>query len=205
MTLAWFERWAGVLGGAAAVLVLAGLWLFFQEREDYEQRDLRGRTQLIVAAEEGDLERVEYLLEQNVRVDAGDDCQWTAMMRAAAGGHSDILVRLLDQGADINHREKSGYTALMGAAVNNRLETAQILVERGADLDIQETESGQTALMWGVRNRNPDMVRLLLSAGADTSLTNRQGQSVRDLALQASAGEPSARLEEIREVLGCQP
>lgn len=139
VVLAWIERWAGVLGGAAAVLVLAGLWLFFQGGEDYVQRDLRGRTALIVAAEEGDLERVDYLLEQGVRIDAGDDCQWTAMMRAAAGGHSEILVRLL------------------------------------------------------------------LSAGADTSLTNRQGQSVRDLALQASAGEPSARLEEIREVLGCQP
>ncbi|WP_372972522.1 ankyrin repeat domain-containing protein [Marinobacter sp.] len=203
--MAWLDRWSGVLGGVVAVLVLAGLWFFLQEGEDFEQRDLRGRTPLIVAAEEGDLERVEYLLEQNVRVDAGDDCQWTAMMRAASGGHSEILVRLLDEGADINHREKSGYTALMGAAVNNRLETARILVERGADLDVQETESGQTALMWGVRNRNPDMVRLLLSAGADTALTNKQGESVRELALQASAGESPARLEKIREVLGCQP
>jgi hypothetical protein len=59
--------------------------------------------------------------------------------------------------------------------------------------------------MWGVRNRNPHMVRLLLSAGADTSLINHQGESVKDMARQASAGESSAGLDEIREALGCQP
>ncbi len=195
------ERWSGVLGGLVAVMVLAGLWFFFQEGEDYEQRDLRGRTPLIVAAEAGDLERVEYLLEQDVRVDAEDDCQWTAMMRAAAGGYSEILVLLLDHGAEIDHREKTGYTALMGAAVNNRPDTARILLERGADPDIQETENGQTALMWGVRNRNPEVVKLLLSAGADTTLVNHDGETAKDLALKASTGASPENLEEIREAL----
>ncbi len=198
------ERWSGVLGGMAAVLVLAGLWLLFFGGEDYEARDLRGRTPIIVAAEEGNLERVRFLMDKGVRIDAGDDCNWTAMMRAAAGGYREIMELLLDEGADINHLEKSGYSALMGAVVNNRLETARVLVERGAELDVQETENGQTALMWAARNRNPELVQLLVEAGADSTLTNGEGRTVEDLAraMEADNSEPVVR---IREVLGCSP
>lgn len=197
------ERWSGWLGALLAVVVLVALWLTLWQQESLETRDIRGRTPLIVAAEEGNAEEVRNLVGKGARIDAGDDCNWTAMMRAAAGGHNDILEYLLDNGADIDHLEKTGYSALMAAVVNNRPESARILVAHEAELDIQEKENGQTALMWAVRNRNPALVQLLLSAGADTAIENRKGQTAKDLALLASAEDEGERLELVREALGC--
>lgn len=75
-----------MLGGLAAVTVLVILWQLFSAGEDPEARDLRGRTPLIVAAEEGGSARVRKLVDRGAVIDASDDCNWTAMMRAAAGG-----------------------------------------------------------------------------------------------------------------------
>ena len=196
------ERWSGWLGALLAVALLVAVGQVLWEDDSLEERDLRGRTPLIVAAEEGNAAEVRRLVEKGARVDAGDDCNWTAMMRSAAGGHTDVLRYLLEQGAAVNHLEKTGYSALMGAVVNNRPGAARILLARGAELDIQEKENGQTALMWAVRNRNPELVQLLLSAGADADIENRKGQTAKDLAMLVSA-EEDEDMEAIREALGC--
>ncbi|MGC8120733.1 ankyrin repeat domain-containing protein [Marinobacter sp. VGCF2001] len=200
----FWERWSGMLGAVLALALLLGLWMFLGEGENLEARDSRGRTPLIVAAEQGETERVAELVEQGAHVDAGDDCNWTAMMRAASRGHAETLAFLLDHGAEINHTDKTGYTALMGAVIANRPDAVRLLLARGANPDIQEYENGQTALMMAVRNRNPELVSLLLSAGADPELVNKAGKSARDLALTASAGE-RAPMPQILEALGCEP
>ncbi len=79
----FWERWSGLLGGAMlALALLLGFWQLLGEGEDLEARDSRGgRTPpLIVAAEEGETDRVAELVERGgARVDAGgDDCNWTA-------------------------------------------------------------------------------------------------------------------------------
>ncbi len=106
--MGFWERWSGLLGAMLALALLLGFWQLLGEGEDLEARDSRGRTPLIVAAEDGETDRVAELVESGARVDAGDDCNWTAMMRAASRGHTDILAFLLDHGAEINHTEKTG-------------------------------------------------------------------------------------------------
>lgn len=202
--MGFLERWSGWLGALVAVGVLVALWQILWEDDSLEARDIRGRTPLIVAAEEGNAKKVRSLVGKGARIDAGDDCNWTAMMRAASGGHTDILVYLLDNGADIDHLEKTGYSALMGAVVNNRPESVKILIERGAELDVQEKENDQTALIWAVRNRNPELVRLLLTAGADPDIENRKGQTAKDLVVLASVEEESEEVGLICEALGCE-
>lgn len=179
--MGFFERRGGLLGATFMVLVLAGFWYALFGGEDYEARDNRGRTPLIVAAEEGDAERVDYLLAHGVQIDALDDCRWSAMMRAAASGHLQIVRTLLERGAAIDRRDKSGYTAVLAAVINNRPQVLAVLIERGADLDVQEDDTGSTALMWAMREGNVAMQQMLLAAGADPDLLNKAGETARDI------------------------
>lgn len=187
MTKSFFDRWAGALGGFSMLLLLIGLWYGLFGREDHEARDIRGRTPIIVAAEEGDAVRVRQLLTKGVQVDAVDDCRWTAMMRAAASGHADIVITLLEHGAAIDHREKSGYTAVMAAVINNHPDMLAALLRRGADVNVQETEGGNSALMWAAKDGNAAMLQMLLEAGADPALRNKAGETARDLSDQRLA------------------
>ncbi len=109
-----FERWAGLLGLVFALLLLAGFWYALSGGEDLEARDNRGRTPLIIAAEQGDVARVDDLLARGVQLEALDDCGWSAMMRAAASGHTAIVQTMLDRGAAIDRRDKVGYTSRAG-------------------------------------------------------------------------------------------
>ena len=69
-----------LVSGLLLGLICSGLYLWFTP--EVAQRDVRGRTLLIQAAENGDLKTVENLIERGVDVHARDDCRWTALMCA---------------------------------------------------------------------------------------------------------------------------
>ena len=158
------SNYAGVAG---AVTGLALLWVLFSllQPEEIERRDERGRTALIVAAENGALQEVRRLLDRGAVIDARDDCEWTAMMRAAAGGHLEILSLLLDRGAELNPVDKGGYSALLVAVINNQTATASLLIARGADASLASDPPVQTPLMWARKNANTVLVVALTQAG----------------------------------------
>ena len=162
--MTFFERWAGALGAVTVlVLLAAGAWMIVGN-EGLESRDKRGRTPLIVAAEQGDTRRVRELLASGARLEAEDDCQWTALMRAASHGHLECVQTLLDEGAAVDHRGKIGFTALMAAAMNGHHATAALLIEHGADLSLRESETGKNALQLALMNDDTEMIELLLEA-----------------------------------------
>lgn len=166
-----------------ALLALAGSLIYLtMQALDTEQRDPRGRTLLIQAAEEGELEAVQRLLQRGAEVDACDDCRWTAMMRAAMNGHTPVVQLLLDHGADINARDKGGYTALMVAAANGYIDTVQLLLARGAEVNVQDKDMSWSALLWAAKEGEADVVRLLLVAGAAPELRDKEGMSALDWA-----------------------
>lgn len=160
----FFERWAGTLGVVAALALVGAFVLVMFSGEDLEARDNRGRTPLIVAAEEGNAARVRDLLARGARIEAEDDCQWTALMRAASQGHTEVVRMLIDQGAAVDNRGKIGFTALMAAAMNGHYDTAELLIAHGADLSPRETETGKNALELAIMNGDRRMIELLIEA-----------------------------------------
>ena len=88
--------------------------------------------QLIVAAREGKIERVEKLLAKGADVNAGDIAGQTALMYAAGEGHSEIAEFLIEQGANVDVKNKAGRTALMIAETLGHSEIARLLKEAGA-------------------------------------------------------------------------
>ena len=86
-----------------------------------------GYTELTLAAAEGHMEKVKYLVEQGTDIDAQDKYGKTAMMYAARYGDIDIVMYLVEQGADINLKTSEGKTALAIAEEREYQEIIDIL------------------------------------------------------------------------------
>ena len=122
--------------------------------------------ELLLAAEAGDLQRLEKLLSYSGQVDLRDACRWTPLMKAALNGHEEVVRRLLAEGADVNAEDKGGYTALMLAASNDHWKIVKLLAEAGAEVDHREKTRGWTALGWARRLEHARTVAVLEALGA---------------------------------------
>jgi len=67
------------------------------------------------------------LLEGGVDINAQDSQGWTALMMAAAHGHTEIVRMMLERGADREIKEEKGLTALMMAQQYNYSEYRTIV------------------------------------------------------------------------------
>uniref|UniRef100_A0A1B0FEK1 Uncharacterized protein n=1 Tax=Glossina morsitans morsitans TaxID=37546 RepID=A0A1B0FEK1_GLOMM len=77
---------------------------------DLEQPDEHGATPLHVAAANGYMKVVEFLLEMHVNVDALDRDMWSPVHAAACWGHLEVLEILAQFGADLNIKNKDDET-----------------------------------------------------------------------------------------------
>ena len=133
------------------------------------------------ASKNGDIKRINQLLDEGVDINIRDSNGWTALMVASRysnnGSSLDTVRLLLDRGTDINIQEHGGWTALMVASRHSNndssLDTVRLLLDRGADTNIQDN-NGWTPLMSASRYSNNgsslDTVRLLLDRGAGINI-----------------------------------
>jgi uncharacterized protein len=103
----------------------------------------RGRSgmPLFLAAGEGKLEVVRYLLDEGADVNAREALGNTALMEAAYFGHIDILKELLLRGADINTFGEQG-TALDVAMMRKNTAAVDVLRHHGGK-SAREIQSGR--------------------------------------------------------------
>ena len=107
--------WAALIGNEDIVDMLIA--------KGANQADLQSITtnkekmigELMCAAECGHLETVEYLIENNVDMDAKNDDGSTALIYAAANGQSEIVDILIRTGASLDEEDAYGRTALAWA------------------------------------------------------------------------------------------
>jgi ankyrin repeat protein len=141
---------------------------------------------LVSAAENGDLQLVQLLLDRGVHTE--DRClrRQTALGIAAYQGHSELARKLLDAGAAVhtpvfNVDHRLAYThssALCEAVAEDHQSVVEVLLTHKADpntrkyhLDHSDT-AGRTALHIAVTNENERIVQLLLNAGARVNELN---------------------------------
>ncbi|XP_017489933.1 PREDICTED: protein phosphatase 1 regulatory subunit 16A isoform X2 [Rhagoletis zephyria] len=77
---------------------------------DLEEPDCQGATPLHIAAANGYVRVVEFLLEMHVNVDAVDKDMWSPVHAAACWGHLEVLEMLAQCGADLNAKNKDDET-----------------------------------------------------------------------------------------------
>jgi len=93
------------------------------------------REQLHRAAQNGDLARVEELLQQKYPVNRFDDLGKTPLHYAVQEGHLEVVDRLIRAGANVNAHDKRtiGNTPLGDNARECSYEIAKRLIDAGAD------------------------------------------------------------------------
>ena len=95
-----------------------------------------GETPLIVCARTGASEAVKLLVARGANVNVKEALQGhTALMRAAAGKHADVVRTLVEHGADVHARSRGGFTPLLFASQQGDIESARILLAASARVD----------------------------------------------------------------------
>ena len=138
---------------------------------------------LINAANKGDSEVVEALLDSGADINARDEQNQTALHQAASRGHTPIVKLLLERGADVNAKNLFGQTPLLGPVYRGSLDIVGALLGAGADVDARSELSGQTPLLT-VSTLRTEVVEALLEESADV---NAKGEAYHETALMLAA------------------
>ena len=121
-------------------------------------------TPLHIAAENGELEIVEFLLAHGADVNASSE-EETVLGKAVKGGNPEIVKLILEKKPNVNEVYYYRRTALGDAAYGNNPEIIKLLLEHGADVNQQDPD-GITALQ-GILGYSEieEAAKLIYSAG----------------------------------------
>jgi ankyrin repeat protein len=106
---------------------MVGFWDWFLKRAGYWD------NKLLEAAKNGDLIKVQTLLEKGANPKAKDNIGLTPLHYAADLGYVEIVELLLERGADPKAKDNIGLTPLHIAALWGHVKIVKLLLERGAD------------------------------------------------------------------------
>jgi ankyrin repeat protein len=129
------------------------------------------------AARDGDLEKVQCLLNQGIDVDSTDEDGNTALIIASNEGHIDIVQLLLKKNAKLDiQATEGGSTALICASAEGHLEIVKALLTKNSNVDIQN-QYGCTALLLSSSHGQLEVVRALLEKGAKVDIQDEDGDT----------------------------
>jgi hypothetical protein len=120
--------------------------------------------EMISAAAEGNLRRVDQRIEQGADVNAVEDGH-TALMEAAMGGHTDVVRILLKNRANVHMRTERSLTALLVATCHGHGDVVKLLLKNKADPNDKANVTGSALAAASCRGFS-DIVKLLLDYGA---------------------------------------
>jgi len=169
-------------------------------------RDI-GELQLLKACGDGDMARVQELVDKGFEVDQKINGSMPLQM-AVLGNHVDVARFLISRGAPLNKKTgPSGFTLLHWATQSCHLEVANVLLEHGLHVDAKakwKRTSLHQAVYWDeemwVECEMEKAVRWLLAHGANPKVQDSEGSDAYDLAKKSENG-PAIKL---LETLGCR-
>ena len=141
------------------------------------------RTAMHAAAENGNLEIVELLIQRGANVNLQDIHGRVPMFVALAEHQPEVARRLAEADTDPSALTVDGSTLLMAAARAEDIELVRWALDHGTDVNaIRPEENNATAMIIAARKGNPEIVSLLLARGADPDAVNHNGKTALDLA-----------------------
>ena len=128
---------------------------------DADSVHTNGKSALMLAARDRNLNRVEWLLQQGADVNKVNNNGGTPIMYAVLGGDIRIVRMFVDQGADLNARAKNGWSAIMIAAAKGYTEITRELLAHAANPNLADVY-GWSPLMRAVYEDRESVVKLLV-------------------------------------------
>jgi ankyrin repeat protein len=154
---------------------------------------------VLSAAQEGNLELLEYLLDNGVDINVPNAWGLTPLMAAAERGHAQVVSRCLEACADVHAADENGRTALFYAAAPEAFTAFQLAQEFGSDAQnallkscLPDMPDGVTLppLDFGYQpSDDVTCIDLLIRAGAD--IDSRDVDGATPLLVACRCGRPS--------------
>jgi ankyrin repeat protein len=107
----------------------------------------------------------------------------TALMWAAAEGHTEVVTALIEIGADVKAVSRNGFTPLLFATTKNDVASINALLAAGADPNYT-LPSGGKPLIVAMAYRHTNAALALLDGGADINTRDRAGNAPLHVAAQ---------------------
>ncbi len=142
-------------------------------------KDKNGNTLLHLAAQNGDLGVVKYLIfEGRIEVNTKNSYGWTPLHYAAHFGYIDVVKYLVEvMNANINLTDERGLTPLHLAAKTGSFEVIEYLTEREEVAINAVDKSGSTALHFAAASGYIDIFVLLILRGADPGIRDNAAKT----------------------------
>jgi ankyrin repeat protein len=143
----------------------------------------KGKTALMMAARNRQLNRVTTLLDAGADANRANDNGGTPLMYAVLGGDPRIVRLLLDHDVDLNARAENGWSAVMIAAAKGYADVLEILLDAGADPTLADVYSWTPLMRAGFEKRASVVKRLLEDDRVDVNRRGENGVTVLHLAV----------------------
>ena len=141
---------------------------------------------LILAADSGNIERVNALLNLGADPEATTPSGISALMYASQNGHLAVVEGLLGRGANPNAVPPNGSSALHAAVQSNHADVVELLIAHGAEVN-KYNNQGVVPLHIASAYGFPYLVELLIYHGADVMARDRQGNTPLHASVYAGA------------------
>ncbi|KAK6630921.1 hypothetical protein RUM44_003093 [Polyplax serrata] len=138
---------------------------------DLEYQDYQGATPLHIAAANGYLRVVEYLLDQHVSTDVQDNDFWHPVHAAACWGHIEVLELLVQNGADLNAKTKHDETP---ADICEDSELRERILQLRTEQETKKAQEAQKRKVKRSQSNNTRTQSVRRTSIRDKSLTSKK-------------------------------
>ena len=153
--------------------------------------DQDGRPLMLAAVLDGDLDKLQILIEAGANPDLIDPGQMAPLLAAALEGECSVMQLLMQAGADPNKSGDDGFSALHLAVGCGQLNAAKLLIDAGADVNKPGSVSlGETPLHVAALAGDAVAIEMLIDQSPDVDALTKSGLTA--LILAARIGHSDA-------------
>ncbi|XP_067659906.1 putative ankyrin repeat protein RF_0381 [Haliotis asinina] len=138
-------------------------YVLAQDMVDINSRGWKRMTPAMMAAQKGNREVLELLVNKGVKVSLMDKKGNNILHFACRKGHVEVVEHILSENmVDINSKNKQGMIPVFMAAEKGHKEVVELLFRSGGDMSLT-SRGGSNVLHFACRGGNVDLVKFVLS------------------------------------------